>query len=132
MLETLFVKSPETLVAFTFIVCAAVVALTAIVAHQWRSVRLSEVEASLKQDMLNRGLSADEIERVLRASAKPTNSRPPWLSDSKGVVSDNEYYLVEKLLEEGKSAKEIARIIKVLKGGADAGLPGPTETPVRS
>jgi hypothetical protein len=30
-------------------------------------VRRTEIEGALKQDMLNRGMSADEIERVLRA-----------------------------------------------------------------
>jgi hypothetical protein len=34
---------------------------------QWRLHRRTEIEAALKQDMLNRGMSAEEIERVLRA-----------------------------------------------------------------
>jgi hypothetical protein len=34
---------------------------------QWRLHRRTELEAALKQDMLNRGMSAEEIERVLRA-----------------------------------------------------------------
>jgi hypothetical protein len=35
---------------------------------QWRLHRRTELEAALKQDMLNRGMSAEEIERVMRAS----------------------------------------------------------------
>jgi len=35
---------------------------------QWRLHRRTEMEVSLKQEMLSRGLSAEEIERVLRAS----------------------------------------------------------------
>jgi hypothetical protein len=35
---------------------------------QWRLHRRTEMAAALKQDMLNRGMSAAEIERVLRAS----------------------------------------------------------------
>jgi hypothetical protein len=35
---------------------------------QWRLHRRAEIDAALKQDMLNRGMSAEEIERVLRAS----------------------------------------------------------------
>jgi hypothetical protein len=38
---------------------------------QWRLHRRTELEAALKQDMLNRGMSAEDIERVLRASATP-------------------------------------------------------------
>jgi hypothetical protein len=34
---------------------------------QWRLHRRTEMEAALKQDMLNRGMSAEEIERVLKA-----------------------------------------------------------------
>lgn len=36
----------------------------------WRKVRVAEMEAALKQDMLNRGLSAEDINKVLSASAK--------------------------------------------------------------
>ena len=34
---------------------------------QWRLHRRTELEAALKQDMLNRGMSAEEIQCVLRA-----------------------------------------------------------------
>ena len=36
----------------------------------WKKVRTAEMDAALKQDMLNRGMSADEIERVLKASSR--------------------------------------------------------------
>ena len=39
-------------------------------ANQWRKVREAEMEAALKQDMLNRGMSAQEIQMVLSASGK--------------------------------------------------------------
>ena len=34
---------------------------------QWRLHRRTEMEAALKQEMLQRGMSAEEIERVLSA-----------------------------------------------------------------
>jgi hypothetical protein len=37
------------------------------IADQWRKVREAEMEAALKQDMLNRGMSAQEIQMVLSA-----------------------------------------------------------------
>ena len=40
------------------------------VSLQWRLHRRCEMESSLKQDMLNRGMSAEEIERVIRASSR--------------------------------------------------------------
>ena len=38
------------------------------IAGIWRAHRRTEIEASLKQDMLDRGMSADEIEKVLKAT----------------------------------------------------------------
>lgn len=42
-----------------------------IVAKAWQVVRTNEADAALKQEMLERGMSAAEIERVIRASSKP-------------------------------------------------------------
>jgi hypothetical protein len=46
-----------------------IISVTAILAVQWRRVRLAELEAGLKQDMLQRGLSAYEIATVIRVTA---------------------------------------------------------------
>jgi hypothetical protein len=40
--------------------------------RDWRRVHESEHLAALKQSMIERGMSADEIERVLNAGVKPT------------------------------------------------------------
>jgi hypothetical protein len=40
---------------------------------QWQETRRAEIAAGLKQDMLNRGMSADDIRTVLEAGS--TNSR---------------------------------------------------------
>jgi hypothetical protein len=37
----------------------------------WRDIRLGEAEAALKTKMVERGMSADEIERVLRSEQSP-------------------------------------------------------------
>jgi hypothetical protein len=97
------------------ILIGGLVALVAIATAMWRSVRRAEVEASLKQDMLNRGMTVDQIERVIRASAAA-----PEYGETAGPISDNEYYLVEKLVEEGKSVEDIERIIRAFKGSADS------------
>src|SRR5205823_8948318 len=44
-----FIKSPELLIPLAFFVCAAVVGLVAILAHQWRAIRSTELETALKQ-----------------------------------------------------------------------------------
>ena len=49
----------------------AVVAVIWIIAFYWRRVRVAAYNARLKQLMIERGMSADEIERVLRAGGQP-------------------------------------------------------------
>jgi len=44
--------------------------VTGILAGAWRRARRDEAQAALKQDMLNRGMSADEIRTVLEAGSK--------------------------------------------------------------
>jgi hypothetical protein len=44
--------------------------LVAIVATFWYRIRKAEIAATLKQEMLNRGMSADEIKTVLEAGTK--------------------------------------------------------------
>jgi hypothetical protein len=39
-------------------------------AHYWWKVRRTELDNRLKQEMIAHGMSADEIERVLRAGSK--------------------------------------------------------------
>ena len=57
----------ENLPLIVFLILAAVVLVTAIIALHWRRVRVAEAEASVKLRMIERGYSADEIERVLQA-----------------------------------------------------------------
>lgn len=69
MLESMLTK-PELIV----FVVGGIIGVVAIVAGYWSKVRRIEVEAGLKQDMIERGMSAEEIERVIRASA-PSSRR---------------------------------------------------------
>jgi hypothetical protein len=45
-------------------------ALIAILGYFWHAGRKTEIEAALKQDMLNRGMSAEQIRTVLDAGTK--------------------------------------------------------------
>lgn len=69
MFETLFQQTPALIIPVLAIVGTAIVFLVWIIAHYWHSSRRQELEAALKQDMLNRGLTPEEIERVLLASS---------------------------------------------------------------
>src|SRR5262245_61603409 len=61
------------------VVVVVVVVAVSIWSVQWGSVRRAEVDAKVKQDMLARGLSVEEIERLLNLSsrlARPSKSPP--------------------------------------------------------
>jgi hypothetical protein len=108
---------PEYLIPIIGIVAGCTVGLAAVIANNWRSVRRAEVEAALKQDMLNRGMTVEQIERVVRAS---NVSEEGGKTDP---ISDNEMHLVERMVDEGRSTEEIERVIRAFKGtpASDAG-----------
>ncbi|MCS6977028.1 MAG: hypothetical protein NZM31_08500 [Gemmatales bacterium] len=63
---------------FTFLLIVSIVGLT-----QWRDIEVSRHEAELKREMISRGMSAQEIEAVLRAKPQAESSRKrPSLSES--------------------------------------------------
>jgi hypothetical protein len=45
--------------------------IIAIIGGFWLQLRRTEISAALKQDMLNRGMSAEDIRTVLDAGGKP-------------------------------------------------------------
>jgi hypothetical protein len=65
-----FAVEPTTIIIAVVIGFVALVAAS-VWAAQWGSVRRAQIEASLKQDMLARGLSVEEIERLLKVSSGP-------------------------------------------------------------
>ena len=60
---------PAELIGLTAVLAAA--AITAMGLLFWRRVRLAQTDASLKLTMLQRGLTPDEIERLLSADFRP-------------------------------------------------------------
>jgi hypothetical protein len=60
----------EAVIPVIAIVGGILVAIVAIGCGTWHKNRKAEMEIALKQEMLNRGMSAEEIERVIRASRK--------------------------------------------------------------
>lgn len=51
------------------VLCVCVAAYYCVV--EWRKARVAQIEADLKREMVQKGLPADEIERVLKAAAPP-------------------------------------------------------------
>jgi hypothetical protein len=69
MLENVFSLWGMIIVA---IVCSSLVSLATIFAKQWRKARTAEMEATLKAEMIKQGRSAEEIEKVLKATGNPS------------------------------------------------------------
>lgn len=83
MFVPLLASIPDELLVFLAvpIVGAVIIAVTAILAGTYRKMQRDDMNATLKMEMIQRGMSADEIERVLRAkasSAPPRQARRDW------------------------------------------------------
>jgi hypothetical protein len=119
MFETLFQREPALFIPVVALVGATIVFTVWLVAHYLNSARRQEIEAALKQDMLNRGMAAADIERVMLASSA---REEPVASQKAETVSDNEYYLVEKMLDDGHSIEDVERIVRAFKEGKEGSV----------
>jgi hypothetical protein len=68
------------------LVCSAAVAITGIIVWGIVAARSSTLEANLKQMMIERGLPAEEIERILYASSENPPKNPPRSTASKAPI----------------------------------------------
>jgi hypothetical protein len=91
----------------TAIVIGPLVAIVAIVAGQWRRVRIAEMEAALKQQMLDKGMSAADIEKVMTASS---NGVVPI--SSTGNEALDKASLAQRMVDEGYEGADIERVLK--------------------
>jgi hypothetical protein len=78
-----------------------IVAIVGSIAKNWRRVHESEHQAALKQSMIERGMSAGDIERVLRAG-------PGYLEES---WKDDTTELTKKLAEHGVPGPACEQIV---------------------
>ena len=87
-------------------------------AEQWAAVRRAEVDARVKQDMLERGLSVEDIERLVKQSpgpapvpvpvlVEPTKSPLPSRSREAAALAT----AIEGMVNAGKDADDIAALL---------------------
>lgn len=76
ILESIFSADPGLVIPVVLFISIGLVAIVKVVAHHFRTMHLAEMEMALKQDMVARGFSADEIEKVIRAGGKPPENPP--------------------------------------------------------
>jgi DNA-binding transcriptional MerR regulator len=91
------------------------VTLTAIVSYQLRRMRQTELEIALKQQMLDKGMSAAEIVQVLKASKEPTAEEVEGAKDFTAVRSE----LVQSLVEQEMPAADIELVLQALQERPD-------------
>jgi hypothetical protein len=77
-METLF-HNP----AFLFWSAFTLMCVVPTIAYYWWRIRQAELDASLKQEMLQRGMSAEEIQMVLTASSAGRCRKTALPKDSK-------------------------------------------------
>jgi hypothetical protein len=90
--------------------------LTAVVgswARHWREVKVAEAEAGLKTKMIERGMKADEIERVLRSEKSSSKKVDEVIAASRARQKESPLYA---MIAGGTTAEGIVRVI-------EAGLP---------
>ena len=116
MIEKLIETNPYLLLPLFAILCGALIILTWIIAHYCYYTRQSALEARLKHDMLERGMSVEQIERVLWVSAE---NQPPSanLPEPADPVSDNQYAIVERMLDDDRDLGDIERLLRALQPG---------------
>jgi hypothetical protein len=93
-----------------------IVAVTISIAKNWRKIHESEHAAALKQSMIERGMSADDIERVLRAGPRPDTSEGEERGESPRKVADDLTGLAGKLAEHDVPAAEMEQILGAVRG----------------
>ncbi len=97
------------LIGLIAVVMGPLVGIVAVVAAQWRRVRIAEFEAALKQQMLDKGMSAAEIEQVMTASQNPKAVRQVA---STGNEALDKAALVQNMVENGYEGEDIERVLK--------------------
>jgi Tfp pilus assembly protein PilN len=69
-------------------ICVAVITVGCTLSVQWRKARQTEFECVLKKEMIERGMSADDILKVLQATSIPSNDVAAQLA-SHGLDADD-------------------------------------------
>jgi len=79
-----------------------IIAVGCTVAVQWRKVRQGDAQAALKQEMIKRGMSADDIVRVIQAGTPET-----------APAQETKAQTYERLASEGWEHEDIMRVIQL-------------------
>ena len=118
MSEFLAKFSGGELIGLVAVLVGPLIAIVAVLATQWRRVRVAELEGALKQQMLDKGMSAAEIEQVMRASLGSSGSISVVAS---GNESQDKAALVQRMVDEGYEGQDIERVLKAYQPASNPG-----------
>ena len=107
MSEFLAKFSAGEFIGLVAVLIGPMIAIVAIVASQWRKVRIAEMEGTLKQQMLDKGMSAADIEKVMNASPEFAGQ-----VGSTGDESLDKATLVQRMVDNGYEGEDIERVLK--------------------
>lgn len=101
----------------TFFAIAALIPITIVGVIQWRMVKQTEIQADLTRDLLEKGLSVAEIERILQADMPhwERHNESPWAIEHAKIEAN----LKKELAHTGLSGDEIERIVKASGSALD-------------
>jgi len=119
----------ELLVFFAFmallVLCLIALGFVAMMLNHRQQVRRHEQENELKRDLVAKGVSADEIERIIKATAgemTPKYAQPAETRRPKGAGGDRAH-LVQLLCEHGMQGGDVERVLHAVGDYADDELP---------
>ena len=122
MLDLLSKMKPGEFIGLVAVVGGLVVGAISILVNYWRRVRLAELEAALKQQMLDRGMAAAEIEQVLKASRRSRGAADaPDGTQFTGNASADKVALIKLMTEYGYTGEAIERVLQAFGQHADRG-----------
>jgi Na+-translocating ferredoxin:NAD+ oxidoreductase RnfG subunit len=114
MIEFLSRFNGGELIALTSVIMGPVMIAIIVVASQWRKVRVAELEVILKQQMVDKGMSAAEIEQVMKASNDPGEVSVT----STGNEAQDKAALVQRMVDQGYEGEDIERVLKAYQPAA--------------
>jgi hypothetical protein len=113
-LNSLAQDKPELLAVVAVATLAATVLTAFILSTNWRRVRQAALAASLKAHMLDLGMEAADIERVVRATPGGRAIEPRGAEVSVGETESVETQIVKQMTERGYDGDGVASVLQAL------------------
>ena len=99
-------------IGFVAVLGGLLIPTIAVITFHWRRARAAELEAGLKQQMLEKGMSAAEIVQVMNAGHETRDSSV----GSTGDEALDKAQLTQRMIDNGYEGEDIERVLKAYQG----------------